>query len=244
MKLEAAGMRIIPAIDVLDGIAVRLTRGDYDRVTVYSDDPGAVASAWADAGVSLIHVVDLEAARTGTRQLGIRSVIAGHGAAIQVGGGIRTSEDARQEVDAGASRVVIGSVLVDDETEVRRIVDAVGPDRVVAAIDVRNDRALGSGWLDEGIEVKEMAARISRTGIQAALATGIDRDGTMRGPDLELLEKVRALLPDIELIASGGVGSLSDLATLASSDLVDGTIIGRALYERRFTVEEALSFES
>jgi phosphoribosylformimino-5-aminoimidazole carboxamide ribotide isomerase len=171
-------------------------------------------------------------------------VIAGHGAAIQVGGGIRTSEDARQEVDAGASRVVIGSVLVDDETEVRRIVDAVGPDRVVAAIDVRNDRALGSGWLDEGIEVKEMAARISRTGIQAALATGIDRDGTMRGPDLELLEKVRALLPDIELIASGGVGSLSDLATLASSDLVDGTIIGRALYERRFTVEEALSFES
>lgn len=234
-------MRIIPAIDVLDGAAVRLTRGDYDTVTTYSDDPGSVASMWAGDGASLVHVVDLEAARTGVRQLGVLSAIAGHAAAIQLGGGIRTAQDAEQVIRVGASRVVIGSVLVDDEIEVGRIVDAVGPERVVAAIDVRNGWAVGSGWLDKGIAVGEMANRIKRTGILAGLATGIERDGTMDGPDIGLLEQVRELLPDIELMASGGVGSLDDLAVLASSGLVEGVIVGRALYEDRFTVEEAMS---
>ncbi|MGI9528500.1 MAG: HisA/HisF-related TIM barrel protein [Acidimicrobiia bacterium] len=234
-------MRIIPAIDVLDGAAVRLTRGDYDDVTVYSDDPGTVASTWSAAGVSLIHAVDLEAARTGTRQLGILAAIAGHGADVQLGGGIRTAEDAQQVVGAGASRVVLGSVLVDDETEVERITGSVGPDRVVAAIDVRQGRARGSGWLDEGITVDEMAGRVARAGIRAALATGIERDGTMDGPDTALLEHVRNLLPDIELIASGGVGTLADLEYLASSGLVDGAIVGRALYEGRFSLLEALA---
>lgn len=236
-------MRIIPAVDVLDGAAVRLTKGDYDAVTVYSDDPWAVVSDWAAHGVSLVHVVDLEAARTGIRQRGILAALAECGAAAQLGGGIRTAEDARQVVDAGISRVVVGSVLVDDEVEAGRIVEAVGPRRVVAAIDVRHGRAVGSGWLDDGVSVAAMARRIERIGIEAALATGIERDGTMDGPDLELLAQVRQLLPDIELIASGGVGSLDDLAMLASSGRVDGAIVGRALYEQKFTLGEAMSLE-
>ncbi|MGI9641220.1 MAG: HisA/HisF-related TIM barrel protein, partial [Acidimicrobiia bacterium] len=101
-----------------------------------------------------------------------------------------------------------------------------------------------SGWLDEGIAVDEMAGRIARTGIRAALATGIERDGTMEGPDTALLADVRTLLPDIELIASGGVGTLADLEALSSSGLVDGAIVGRALYEGRFTIEEALAIGS
>jgi len=237
-------MRIIPAVDVLGGSAVRLTKGDYDSVTVYSDDPGGVVAGWAGHGVSLVHVVDLEAARTGRRQRGILDTLAGCGASVQLGGGIRTALDAKQVVDAGVNRVVIGSVLVEDEIEAGRIVEAVGPERVVAAIDVRDGRAVGSGWLDGGVAVGALAKRIERIGLEAALATGIERDGTMEGPDIELLAQVRELLPDIELIASGGVGSLEDLALLASTGRVDGAIIGRALYEHRFTLREALSYES
>jgi len=237
-------MRIIPAVDVLDGAAVRLTRGDYGAVTVYSDDPGSVASRWAADGVSLVHVVDLEAARTGRRQLGVLAAMAGQGTDLQLGGGIRTAQDARDVIDAGASRVVIGSVLVADEPETARIVDSVGSDRVVAAIDVRDGRAVGSGWLDDGVTVDEMAERITRTGIVAALVTGIERDGTMEGPDIDLLGQVRVLLPDVELIASGGVGSLDDLRSLATPPgLADGAIVGRALYEGRFTLAQAMSLE-
>jgi phosphoribosylformimino-5-aminoimidazole carboxamide ribotide isomerase len=234
-------MRIIPAIDVLEGNAVRLTKGDYDAVTVYSSDPGAIAREWSEAGAALIHVVDLEAARSGRRSADVLRAVVQSGVAVQLGGGIRSANDAIDVIDAGVARVVIGSVLVADEQETGRIVRSVGPDRVVAAIDVRGGRAMGSGWLDDGVELSEMAARIRRSGITAALVTGIERDGTMQGPDLELLREARAMLPGVELIASGGVGALDDLDSLASlPDVVDGAIVGRALYEGRFTLEQAL----
>lgn len=235
-------MRIIPAVDVLDGAAVRLTRGDYEAVTVYALDPSAVAASWVARGASLVHVVDLEAARSGRRQVAVAEAMAARNVPIQLGGGIRTAQAARQVVDAGAGRVVIGSVLVSDPGEAQRIVAAVGPEQVVAAVDVRNGRALGSGWLDDGVTLVDMAERIKQCGILHALATGIERDGTMEGSDIDLLVRVREILPDIELIASGGIGSLDDLERLATADgLVDAAIVGRALYEQRFTLEEAVA---
>ena len=234
-------MRIIPAIDVLEGNAVRLTKGDYDAVTVYSSDPGAIAREWSEAGAALIHVVDLEAARSGRRSADVLRAVVQRGVAVQLGGGIRSAHDAIEVIDAGVARVVIGSVLVADEEETGRIVKSIGPDRVVAAIDVRRGRAMGSGWLDDGVELSEMAGRIQRSGIAAALVTGIERDGTMQGPDLALLRETRAMLPGVELIASGGVGTLDDLDSLASvPDVVDGALVGRALDEGRFTLQQAL----
>mgnify|MGYP001821166308 FL=1 len=138
-------MRIIPAIDVLEGNAVRLTKGDYDAVTVYSSDPGAIVREWSEAGGELIHVVDLEAARSGRRSADVLGAVVQSGVAVQLGGGIRSANDAIEVIDAGVARVVIGSVLVADEQETGRIVRRVGPDRVVAAIDVRRGRAMGSG---------------------------------------------------------------------------------------------------
>jgi phosphoribosylformimino-5-aminoimidazole carboxamide ribotide isomerase len=144
-------MRIIPAVDVLGGEAVRLLRGDYGAVTAYGPDPAAIVHEFADAGADIVHIVDLEAARGGPRQTETIRAILEVGVRVQIGGGIRTAPDARRMVDEGAARVVVGSALVDgDEAPVREIVEAVGPGAVVAAIDVRQGRAMGSGWLWSG----------------------------------------------------------------------------------------------
>jgi phosphoribosylformimino-5-aminoimidazole carboxamide ribotide isomerase len=235
-------VRIIPAVDILAGVAVRLLRGDYSRVTAYDDDPVNVAQEWLDGGASLVHVVDLEAARGGTRQSDVIARLTGRGIPVQLGGGIRTSQDARLAIDAGVQRVVIGSVLVSDEQETLAIVEEVGTDKVVAAIDVRGGRATGSGWLDEGMGLEGVLARVARVGISLALVTSIERDGTLEGPDLGLLERVRVASPGLALMASGGVGTLADIEDLTHRpDLVEAAIVGRALYEGRFTLSDAIA---
>ena len=234
-------MDIIPAIDVLDGRVVRLLRGAYDDVTVYADDPVVQACAWSEEGVPIVHIVDLDAARGRPRDLVILNRLGGAGIAFQVGGGIRTATDALDAVGAGAERIVVGSAFTSTDGRPDAIVEAVGADRVVAAIDVRHGRARGSGWLDEGSSLPEVLGRLDAVGVDRALVTGIERDGTLDGPDEGLLAEVRALAPDLRLIASGGVGTLDDLRRLAQSALgIEGAIVGRALYEGRFDVTEAV----
>ena len=229
---------MIPAVDVLDGRVVRLMRGDFNRVTVYSQDPVAVARTWGEQGVELLHVVDLEGARSGSPTEGLCERLAQGGVRFQLGGGIRDAAAAQQAIASGAERVVVGTAAIDDTKTLSQLVDTVGSAAIVAALDVSEGMALGSGWVGSGRGLGEALAEITGCGVRRALVTGISRDGTMEGPDLELIDSVLVAAPDLDLIASGGVGGLDDLAALARRG-VEAVIVGRALYEGRFTFEEA-----
>lgn len=235
-------MKVIPAVDVLEGRVVRLIQGDYGRVREYGGDPVSVAERFRSDGAEIVHVVDLDAARGASRSVGVIRTLGTAGIHFQIGGGIRTAAIARESVDLGAGRVVIGSVLLAGGNAARAIVESVGSHAVVAAIDVRAGRARGSGWLDDGLLLADVLGVVADLGITRALVTAIDQDGTMEGPSLDLLEQVRELAPKIALIASGGVGSLDDLRSLRDSDAgVEAVIVGRALYEGRFTLPEAIA---
>lgn len=227
---------IIPAVDVLGGRVVRLLYGDYDRVTVYADDPTAQALDWIGQGASLVHVVDLEGARSGIPDESLWRALAKAGARFQVGGGIRDSATAQRALDAGAARVVMGTAAV-WEPELLRAVRA--PDRVVAAVDVKGGRATGAGWLDGGRALGDVLDGLAEVGVGRILVTGIGSDGTMEGPEMSLMEQV---MDDARfvVIASGGVGGIEDLRKLANLGC-EGVIVGRALYEHRFTIAEALA---
>ncbi|GMQ99110.1 MAG: 1-(5-phosphoribosyl)-5-[(5-phosphoribosylamino) methylideneamino]imidazole-4-carboxamide isomerase [Acidimicrobiia bacterium] len=231
-------MNIIPAVDVLDGGVVRLLQGDFDRVTSYDPDPVAMAERWMDEGATIVHVVDLAAARSGTPGDDLWTDLAGAGVSFQIGGGIRDATTASRAIDAGAARVVIGSAIVSHPERLGEIVTAVGSEQVVAAVDVRAGKARGSGWEDDGVDLEVAIRRVQDAGVGALLVTGIETDGAMTGPDRSLLERVRGLIPEIDLIASGGVGSLSDVAMLSEMGCT-GVIVGRALYENRFTLSDA-----
>jgi phosphoribosylformimino-5-aminoimidazole carboxamide ribotide isomerase len=234
-------MQVIPAVDILHRRVVRLMKGNYEDATDYGGDVVAVATGFVEQGADIVHVVDLDAARGGQRSEAILGGLGAAGVPFQLGGGIRTPGAAETALGYGAERIVIGSALLGAHSEAARIVEAVGPERIVAAVDVRDGRARGSGWMDDGLEIAKAIARIVDLRIERALVTGIETDGTMQGPAVELFARVRNLVPGLSLIASGGVGSLGDIRDLAASDInFDAVIIGRAIYEDRFTLLEAI----
>ena len=228
-------MLVIPAVDVLDGKVVRLLRGSFSEVTVYGDDPVAIGRAWIQSGAELVHLVDLEGARSGQPDRSLWDRFAAAGVPFQVGGGLRDAATARAALGAGASRVVLGTAAV---WSPQVLADIGSPGRVVAAIDVADGEALGDGWSGEGLGLESVLDGLRANRVERILVTSISRDGTMTGPDVTLIEKVRTLAPDMSLIASGGVGDLTDLRTLARAGC-EAAIVGRAIYEKRFTLEEA-----
>lgn len=232
-------MEVIPAIDVLDGRVVRLRQGRFDEVTDYATDPVDQLRMFADAGARLVHVVDLAGARDGSANEDLWRRLAGAEVAFQLGGGIRTLARAEAVIAAGAHRVVVGTTAVWEAAVVADMVRHLGSNRIVAALDVSEGMATGAGWLDEGRPLQATVEGLREAGVVRALVTGIVRDGTMAGPDLDVLSRVATMAPSMALIASGGVGSLDDLRTLAATS-VEAAIVGRALYERRFTLDEAL----
>ena len=232
-------MDLIPAVDVLGGRVVRLTRGDFDQVDAYEGEPSEVAVSWMRRGATFVHVVDLNGARTGRPTPGVLEPFGAAGVAFQAGGGIRGAAGALAALGAGARRVVVGSAAVASGEALGSIIDAVGRDAVVAALDVRDGRAVGSGWVDRGSDVMAVLGSLEEIGVQRVLVTGISRDGTLGGPDIELLERVQSAAPRLAVIASGGVGNLEDVAALAALGF-EGAIVGRALYEKAFTLEDAL----
>jgi phosphoribosylformimino-5-aminoimidazole carboxamide ribotide isomerase len=229
----------IPAIDVHDGRVVRLLRGDFDRVTVYADDPAAVATRYVAAGATRIHVVDLDGARSGIISLPLIRTLTGAIPDLQIGGGIRTVTPALAALDAGATRVVVGSMAVHDPDELGRLVATVGGEHVVVAVDVRDGLARGEGWVDDGVPARTVVERALFVGARSLLVTGIDRDGTMQGPDLELLMAVREMGPSLEIIASGGISSLDDLDAAQAAG-ADAAVVGKALLEGAFTPGELM----
>lgn len=238
-------MELIPAIDLLGGVVVRLAQGAYDQVTRYDRDPADVARRFEAQGATRLHVVDLEAARDGTRSQAsvVRSIVEAVGIPCQVAGGIRDLATARSLVAAGVDRVVMGTALVRDPDVAPAVLAAIGPGRLVAAIDVRDGQAMGSGWTADADRrpVGDLIDRLRDAGVTTFAVTAIARDGLMTGPDLGLLEDAaRRAGGHDRIIASAGVSTLDDIRALAGQGYA-GAILGRALYEGRFELADALA---
>jgi phosphoribosylformimino-5-aminoimidazole carboxamide ribotide isomerase len=236
-------MQLFPAIDLRGGRCVRLYQGSYDAETVYSDDPVSQAQHFADAGASWLHVVDLDAARTGEQvNLPVITAIADAvDVLVQSSGGIRSLDAASALADAGASRVVIGTAAVENPQLVEQV---AARQPVAVGLDARGRDVATHGWeKGGGGDLLELAARFESSGAEAVVATEISRDGTLSGPDIEGLTAVLAAT-GLAVIASGGVASLDDLTALSAIGdgrrRLSGVIVGRALYEGCFTVEQAL----
>ncbi len=220
---------VIPAIDVLDGRVVRLTQGDDRRVTVYRDDPVAQARAFVDAGARALHVVDLSAA-FGRAGLSVGQVqrLAALGVPVQVGGGVRSLDAARRWLDAGARRVVVGSAVADPSL-LAALARDVGPDKVAVSLDWRHGGLATHGWRTEAALTKEhVASQLRALGWRAVTVTAVDRDGTGRGPDLDLVAEW--LAEGFQVTAAGGIRGAEDIRALRRIGAA-GVIVGRALYD-------------
>jgi phosphoribosylformimino-5-aminoimidazole carboxamide ribotide isomerase len=235
---------LYPAIDIRGGRAVRLLQGDYERETAYDADPVDAAKRWAGEGAEFLHVVDLDGAKAGApRNLdAVRRIAAAVDCPIQVGGGLRDDESVEALVEAGAERVVIGTAALGDPDFLQTMINAYA-DRIVVSVDARRGKAMLAGWTESsGIDIADAVADLTRRGVARFLCTAIEVDGTMEGPALGELNRI-ATATGARVIASGGVGDLSHLEALAREmpPNVEGAIVGRALYERRFTVAEAIA---
>jgi phosphoribosylformimino-5-aminoimidazole carboxamide ribotide isomerase len=234
-------IELYPAIDIRGGRCVRLHQGDYERETVYDADPIAVARAFDADGVSWIHCVDLDAARTGSQtSRALIAQIAGEvGARVETGGGVRTERDVDELLDVGLSRVVIGTAAMEDPDMVRRVAGR-HPGGVAVGLDTWHGEVAVKGWTEgTGEQAVDVLPRFEDAGVAALIVTEISRDATMEGPDVTAYEKLLAST-SIPVIASGGVGTLDHLSELTRLPL-EGVIVGKAIYERRFTVDEALA---
>ena len=237
-------MILYPAIDIRGGKAVRLLQGDYERETVYDADPADAARRWAGEGVEFIHVVDLDGAKAGEpRNLDhVRRIAAAVECPIQVGGGLRDGDAVGAVLDAGAERVVIGTAALRDPDFLAEALEDHG-DRVVVSVDARDGKVSLAGWTEASdVDVADAVAELSERGVKRFLCTAIEVDGTMEGPALGELNRIAAATP-AAVQASGGVGELAHLEQLAAAAApnVEGVIVGRALYERKFTVAEAIA---
>jgi phosphoribosylformimino-5-aminoimidazole carboxamide ribotide isomerase len=233
---------LYPAIDIRGGSAVRLLRGDYERETAYDADPVDAANRWCADGAEFLHVVDLDGARAGApRNLeAVRRIAAGAPCPVQVGGGLRDPGSVAAVLDAGAARAVIGTAALRDGAFLDEMIARHG-ERIVVSVDSRGGQVALEGWTEgSGTDVVDAVSEMTSRGVGRFLCTTIEVDGTMEGPALEELGRIAAAT-DAELIASGGVGTLADLEALAAAAPVNvsGVIVGRALYENRFTVSEA-----
>jgi phosphoribosylformimino-5-aminoimidazole carboxamide ribotide isomerase len=233
-------MIVIPAIDLLGGKAVRLRQGRYDDVTIYDDDPPRRARAWRGK-VPLLHVVDLEGARAGApaQRDAVSAILEAFAGDVQVGGGVRTRESFEAYRALGAARVVLGSAAVSDPQLVRALASEQ-PGRVVVAVDARDGFVAVDGWTQSTrVRAVDLVRALADVALAGVLYTDVTRDGTGVGPNVEATAELAALT-QVPVIASGGVGSLDHLRALAARD-VAACIVGRALYEEAFTLEEAIA---
>ncbi len=237
-------MNLYPAIDILDGRAVRLVKGDFDAKKIYDQDPLSAATGWVQDGACFLHVVDLDGAKNGVpvNLEHLRRIANELDVPVQFGGGLRSLTAIEGAMNVGAERVILGTAAFTDP----RLLDEAlrnWPDRVLVSVDVRGGRVSTEGWTEtvDGAP-EDVIARLLDRGASKLVYTNVDRDGMLGGPDLEEISRV-AQAVDGSLIYSGGIGQLSDLEGLASlgEQSLEGVIVGKALYERRFTVPEAIA---
>jgi len=232
-------MMIMPSVDILNGKCVRLTRGKPKESTIYYDDPLEAVEVWNEQGAEMIHVVDLNAALgSGNNFPIIKEILKTKDAEIQVGGGIRTVQRALELSNLGASRVVLGTILLEKPKLLTKLKEKLETTRIVAALDYTKEKIVTHGWKHTTeLNVFSFAKKIGNIGVGWILFSATERDGLMIGPDLINIKKMVEIV-NIPVIASGGVSSIQDIINVAKTG-VDSIIIGKALYERRFTLKEA-----
>jgi phosphoribosylformimino-5-aminoimidazole carboxamide ribotide isomerase len=236
-------LTLYPAIDIMGGAAVRLTKGEFDAKKVYDEDPLSAARRWVGEGADHLHVVDLDGARAGqpVNLEHVRRIAGELGVPTQLGGGLRTLEAISEALGAGVQRVVLGTAAFTDPDLLERALAAHGPERVVVSVDVRGGRVTTAGWTETTeATAAQVVKSLHERGVVELVYTNVDRDGMLEGPDLE---EVRAVARAVRgrVVYSGGIGSLADLEGLAAlaQESLAGVIVGKALYEGRFTVAQA-----
>jgi phosphoribosylformimino-5-aminoimidazole carboxamide ribotide isomerase len=232
---------LYPAIDIMDGKAVRLVQGRFEDATTYHDDPLEAAQSWVDAGARYLHVVDLDGARVGSPQSieHLRRIAHGTGVPVQYGGGLRSVDAVRDALRAGAERVIVGTAAFRDVDFLDEILSAFGP-RVVVSVDVRDGFVATAGWTQTTqMPPIDAIGRLHDRGVASFVYTNVDRDGQLSGPDVDEVARVASAVRG-RFLYSGGIGGADDLTALARLRQVNlaGVIVGKALYEGRFTVAE------
>ena len=233
-------MEIIPAIDLMDGACVRLHQGDFQRKTIYSDDPVAVAKQFEEAGIRRLHLVDLDGARTGNPANieALRTIKAATSLKIDFGGGIRERKVLEEVLAAGAEEISIGSLAVARPMELERWIEAFGSEKFFLGADVKDERIVYEGWQSgSNITWEEFVGYWMGKGITRFFCTDVERDGVLKGPSTELYRRIKKHFAGIHLVASGGVKEWTDVLELQEAGL-DGVIIGKAIYEHRITLEQ------
>jgi phosphoribosylformimino-5-aminoimidazole carboxamide ribotide isomerase len=230
-------MKVIPAIDIMGGTVVRLVKGDAQNKVVYGSDPAEMAIKWEAAGADMLHVVDLDAAfGTGSNAEAIAKVVSAVKTPVQVAGGIRTPEAAREALEKKAARVVIGTMAYSDPEAVRKLAKR-HPGRVVVSIDQAGGMVMVKGWKESaGVKVNDAISQFVAIGVEDFLLTSIERDGTLAGPDIETLASAVAFSEKARIIASGGISSLEDTIRVKSVGCA-AVILGKAMYDGRVSIE-------
>jgi len=238
-------IELYPAIDLRDGAAVRLVQGDFARSTTFNEDPVAQAREFAREGATHLHVVDLDGALNGTPVHApiVAQLAAAFPGTVELGGGLRDRASVETAIATGVTRVVVGTAVLEDDEFVRWATGRLG-DRLVVSLDARDGKVATHGWTKvSDRSAVDVAAELAQTGVRHLLYTDIGRDGTLGGPNLAALKKVAQAAPPLSILASGGIASLDDLRALAEMRVpnIRGVIVGRALYEGRFGVADALA---
>ncbi len=239
-------IQIIPAIDVIGGKCVRLTQGAYDTSKVYADNPVDMAKRFEDCGCRRLHLVDLDGAKSHhvVNHRVLESIASSTSLTIDFGGGIKSDEDVRIAFDSGASMVTGGSIAVKDPDMFGRWLSQYGSDRIILGADAREGKVSTDGWLsDSGKSVIPFIKQYCERGVRQVISTDISLDGTLAGPSIELYRSIMAEVPGVYLIASGGVGSMSDVEALDAASM-PAVIVGKAIYEGRITFKDIERFNS
>ena len=234
-------MIIYPAIDILDGNAVRLKYGDYSQVTVYGK-PEEMLRKWEDCGAEYVHIVDLNGARSDhdTNAKTIESIAKTTGLSMQVGGGIRTMSDIIRYFDCGVDRVILGSACVSDPELIEQAVARFGSERIVCGADAKNGRIATEGWLKStNVTLLELCKKMKSSGVSTVICTDISKDGALNGTNTDNISAIKQYV-DMNVIASGGISKLDDIIKIKTLGAY-GAIIGRALYENKFKLDEAIA---
>lgn len=237
-------MNILPAIDIKDGQAVRLFKGDFNQQTVVNPDVLGQARIFADAGIEFIHVVDLDGALDGkaTNRDLIAALKVATGLGVEVGGGIRTLEQIQDYLNVGIDRVIIGSMAVKNPSFVKEAIEKFGAEKIVVGIDAKDGFVATEGWLETSdVDYLSLAKEMEKIGVNLFIYTDVDRDGTLTEPNFDHYERLVAELTTAKVIASGGIAQLSDLNKLAEIG-VAGTIVGKAYYNGNISLDELKTF--
>jgi phosphoribosylformimino-5-aminoimidazole carboxamide ribotide isomerase len=237
-------MRIIPAIDIIDGKCVRLTKGDYDTKKIYNENPLEVALEFQDYGVEYLHVVDLDGAKSShiVNHKILEQLASKTNLHIDFGGGLKTDEDLRIAFESGAKQITGGSIAVKNTELFASWIEKYGSDKIILGADVMNEKIAVSGWQeDSGLDIFSFLDDYTAKGITNVICTDISKDGMLEGASLELYKKILAKFPEMKLTASGGVSNLQDLQVLAKNKL-ESAIVGKAIYENRISMKELEQF--